>query len=97
MSNQNDISLYVNVQDGYSLCVYPHPDPTGLGLDPNSRDKHFYKTVQELYEFLKKHSLPQVPDLASLKEILNAQSQNNTGSEIAKISRDMAEKMGFSA
>lgn len=58
--------------------------------------KCLYKAVQELYAFLKEHSLPEMPDLASLEKILSGKRQNDLGCPIARISREMALKIGFS-
>lgn len=96
MEDQMDISLLVNISDGYFLQIHPHSDPTGLGLDPNPMGKHLYKTVEELYVFLENYSLPEVPDLVALKQRLSQRQQNDAGCLIARISKHMAEKMGFS-
>jgi hypothetical protein len=34
----------------YGLSIFPHSNPTGLGLNPNDNSKHAYETLEQLWQ-----------------------------------------------
>jgi hypothetical protein len=80
------------VGNKYGLLIYPHSDPTGLGLDLNDLSAHSYTTLEQLWEAVQKCELVKMPNFASLERELNQASKPVL---VAQMSEETAQHMGF--
>ena len=76
----------------YGLSVYPHSNPTGLGLDPNDRSKHAYETLEQLWQAIQICERVTVPNIEALEAEL---ARAPTPVPVAQMSEETARQMGF--
>jgi hypothetical protein len=76
----------------YGLSIYPHSDPTGLGLNPNDNSQHAYETLEQLWQAIQACELVTVPNIAALEAELE---QAKTPVPVAQLSKETAWQMGF--
>jgi len=76
----------------YGLSIFPHSDPTGLGLNPNDNSKHAYETLEQLWQAIQICELVIVPNIAALEAELE---QAHMPVSVAQMSEETAREMGF--
>jgi hypothetical protein len=76
----------------YGLSIFPHSNPTGLGLNPNDNSKHAYETLEQLWQVIQTCELVTVPDIAALEAELE---QAEMPVLVAQMSEETARQMGF--
>ena len=76
----------------YGLSVFPHSNPTGLGLDPNDNSKHAYDTLEQLWQVIQTCELVTMTNIGALEAELE---HAKTPVLVAKMSEETARQMGF--
>jgi hypothetical protein len=76
----------------YGLSIFPHSDPTGLGLDPSDISKHAYETLEQLWQAIQTCELVTVPNITALEARM---AQADTPVPVAQMSEETARRMGF--
>jgi hypothetical protein len=76
----------------YGLSIYPHSNPTGLGLNPNDILQHAYETLEQLWQAIQTCELVTVPNIATLEAELE---QAKMPVSVAQMSEETARQMGF--
>jgi hypothetical protein len=72
--------------------IFPHSNPSGLGLDPNDISEHAYETLEQLWQAIQTCELVTVPNIAALEAELE---QAKMPVPVAQFSEETARQMGF--
>ena len=76
----------------YGLSIYPHSNPTGLGLNPNDNSEHAYETLEQLWQAIQACELVTVPNIEDLEAKLE---QAKIPVPVAQMSEETARQLGF--
>lgn len=76
----------------YGLSIFPHSNPTGLGLNPNDNSKHAYETLEQLWLAIQTCEFVTVPNISALETELE---QAKMPVPVAQMSEETARQMGF--
>jgi hypothetical protein len=76
----------------YGLSIYPHSNPTGLGLNPNHNSEHAYETLEQLWQTIQTCELVTAPNIAALEAELEKAKMPVL---VAQMSEVTARQMGF--